>query len=166
MFFDDSATSFLKIQSILNPGEDINKTVIKYLVLDYVKNRESYDPMEMNEDYLLEKFRRVHGFSSSKVFDEYKRTHSTSNYNSPFIQYGDRITRKVTDVTAFFKGRSEEEVVVHFTTREKGHEQKEEAKKWIAKVKIYMPSIYKKTKEQNRKLDFIITEYEVESVEQ
>lgn len=94
----------------IDPREDKNDAVMRYMVEDYVVNRESYDL----ERYEL-RYRNIASESTRGVFEKYKESMEATNLYSPYRIYTNRFKRVINMTSySFERGEKESRAVVDF----------------------------------------------------
>jgi type IV secretory pathway component VirB8 len=97
-----------RIQRITtDTSEDKNVAVMKFLIANYVKNRESYDLPQFELRY-----RNIWSQSTKEVFDEYKKQIDAANPYSLYQLHTNRARRSI-DIDSLEYDRNKDEFVAH-----------------------------------------------------
>ncbi len=161
IYFNNEVKYFPKIQSIGNKNENINLSVAKYLIINYLKMREEFDENSLIPEKLNEKLNYVNNVSSLKVFQKYfKFINIDDNPDSLLLKYRYKNSRIITiDKVVFSK-----DVIVpsYAQVYYKVHsliDKKENIENKIAEITFFMSEINKKFIDSKQDLNFLITDY-------
>ena len=161
IYFNNEVKYFPKIQSIGNKKENINLSVAKYLIINYLKMREEFDENSLIPEKLNEKLNYVNNVSSLKVFQKYfKFINIDDNPDSPLLKYRYKNSRIITIDKVVF---SKDVIVpsyakVYYKVRSL-IDKKENIENKIAEVTFFMSEINKKFVDSKQDLNFLITDY-------
>ncbi|MSO13983.1 VirB8/TrbF family protein [Rickettsiales endosymbiont of Trichoplax sp. H2] len=161
IYFNNEVKYFPKIQSIGNKNENINLSVAKYLIINYLKMREEFDENSLIPEKLNEKLNYVNNVSSLKVFQKYfKFINIDDNPDSPLLKYRYKNSRIITIDKVVF---SKDVIVpsyaqVYYKVRSL-IDKKENIENKIAEITFFMSEINKKFIDSKQDLNFLITDY-------
>lgn len=77
-------------------AETTDEHILRYLITNYVKNRESHNYKQANINDINNKLNVIQNTSSSDVFSEFKYFMSSENSNGPYYYFGKNIETSVT----------------------------------------------------------------------
>jgi type IV secretory pathway component VirB8 len=160
IYFNNDVKYFPKIQSIGNNKENINLSVAKYLIINYLKMREEFDENSLIPEKLNEKLNYVNNVSSLKVFQKYfKFINIDDNPDSPLLKYRYKNSRIITIDKVVF---SKDVIVpsyakVYYKVRSL-IDKKENIENKIAEVTFFISEINKKFVDSKQDLNFLITD--------
>ncbi len=84
----------------------VDESVAKYLLVNYIKERESYDFREAKADQVKEKFTKIKNNSSFAEYKNFQLFMSRDNYDSPINNFGKNIYQTV-NIKSFDFNRTE-----------------------------------------------------------
>jgi len=92
----DSSTYLPIISKLIEKDtKTTNEAILKYLVINYVKDRENHYYPEGDLSKYTSKFERIKNSSSNEAFVDFKKFMSKNNKQSPIHYFGKDIERKI-----------------------------------------------------------------------
>jgi type IV secretory pathway component VirB8 len=92
----DSSTYLPIITKLIEKDtKTTNEAILKYLVINYVKDRENHYYPKGNLSKYTSKFERIKNSSSNEAFVDFKKFMSKNNKQSPIHYFGKDIERKI-----------------------------------------------------------------------
>ncbi|MDG1286068.1 MAG: VirB8/TrbF family protein [Rickettsiales bacterium] len=176
IYSDDLAEELPIISKLRSkPAEDINVAVARFLLSNYLKEREAF---RYDVTKLEWQFNRIRSTSGEKEFQRYQRFINPENPSSPFNKYGRSATRTVSiyDIRmdlASYPSRA----TLYFTTNvARGKQQQQN--NWVTNITFRFPKLTvdqntnevlqwntaKETYELAEKIDFRVGQYNVQEV--
>jgi type IV secretory pathway component VirB8 len=161
IYFDNAVEYYPKIQSTGIKNENINLSIARYLIINYLKMRGEFDYNSLNPEKLNERLNYINNVSSLIVFQKYfKFINIDNNPESPLLKYRYKNSRiidindveflKNVDVPSYAK--------VSYTVRSL-IDDKETSEKRVAEINFFMSKINKRFIDSKKNINFLITNY-------
>lgn len=120
------------------PAEDLNLAIARFLITNYVTERENYRYDVVKLEW---QFNRVRSTSGEAEFKRYQQTINPENPSSPFTKYGRNGTREV----AIYKlsmdlAANPQKATVYYTTTVR-HNKKIQTNNWVANITFRFPKL-------------------------
>lgn len=122
-----------RIKHLRSPGESTKHGISKYLIIEYVKTHESYDPkLPYSANY-----NRIKANSAESVFQKYRSGVDLRNPKSPFVIYQKHTTRviEVQDAKLFLENEPYK-AIVNFLEILETQGRKPKKRMWTAEVEF------------------------------
>ncbi len=161
IFSVDEINDIPSIIPIAKGYEDINISIARYLLGQYVSNRESYKGSLLQENEWKAMLDKISNTSSHKVFSEFVRYVNTQNPNSPVIKYRLSIERIISIISVEFPANIDKpsSAKVLFKATEKSKNTANDSY-WLAEIDFDIPDIYKTYLEKSD-MNFTVMRYKV-----
>ena len=167
---------YIPVIKSLRNSEDIrtiDEAVVRYLLIEYLKNRESFDFRKADIEVLNKKFAAIRNNSSITEYRAFQAFMSKDNPSSPIMNWGKNITRSV-KITSFafkrielnnFVDRAKDfmsievpsEVEIRYNAVNSDNGTIDDKQIYLAKIKFNFPGIDAKNLKKN--LEFTVVEY-------
>lgn len=120
------------------PGEDINLAIARFLLSNYVTERESYRYDVVRLEW---QFNRVRSTSGDREFQRYQRFINPENPGSPFTKYGRNAVRSVNiyDIQMDLESNPQKATLYFTTTVVRGKERQQN--NWVANITFRFPKL-------------------------
>jgi len=162
VYTENTVSEITRINSISNSTGIVNDEITQYLLEQYVIRRESYNPEHLDAESVVEKMRYMKHNSTWKIFQEYKKHISSTNFFSPFVQYKLHTSRniKVTDVYLVPTPGNYQKAQVKFTATEDGVNL-HHTTNWIAEIEYISEGLDNILASGSKKLHFQVSKYDL-----
>lgn len=143
------------------PAEDINISIARFLLTNYVKERESYRYDVVKLEW---QFNRVRSTSGEQEFKRYQDSLNPENPASPFTKYGRDATREVNiyNLNMNLDMEPQRAAIYYTTTVKRGKETQKN--NWVANITFRFPKLIV-NQETNEVMQFNIEKNEFEIAE-
>lgn len=169
-------SKYIPVIKSLRNSEDIrtvDEAVVKYLLIQYLKNREEFDFTKADIEVLNKKFAAIRNNSSISEYRAFQAFMDKDNPSSPIKNWGKNITRLI-QVSAFSFKRIElnnfvdrakdfmsieipEEVEIRYNVINFDNGTSDNNQKYVAKIKFKFSGI--DAKNPKKDLEFTVVEY-------
>ena len=161
IYFDNEVEYYPKIQSTGIKNENINLSIARYLIINYIKTREEFDSNSLDPGKLNERLNYINNISSLIVVQEYfKFINIDDNPESPLLKYRYKNSRiiEISNVEFLKKVTVPSYAKVSYRIRSliNGKEAIEEK---VAEINFFMSEINKKFMDSKKSINFLITSY-------
>lgn len=148
-----------RMMRLASPGEGTQLALSRFLVKDYVRAREEYDP---TQPYMVNDG-RIRALSDRKTQVAYRRQMDLNNPNSPIILY-QKHTKRVIEVLEpqFIFDKSTQKAIIPFYVTLQGQVNKKKTL-WTADITfLYKDIIVDNKTGKVTPMEFLVTEYKVQ----
>ncbi len=157
------------------PAEDINISLARFLLSNYVKERESYRYGTVKPEW---QFNRVRSTSGEQEFKRYQQFMNPENPASPFTKYGRDAVREVNIYKLSMElSETPQTATIYYTTSVKRGKQTQD-NNWVANITFRFPklsvnqetnevmqfNIKKNDSEVAEEIDFRVGQYNVQEI--
>ena len=162
VYFKDEVNYFANIKDISSKDENINVSIAKYMVTQYLKKVEEFNLKSIKPEKLNKRLNFIKNLSSLKVFQKYfKFIDIDQNHDSPLLKYRYNNSRTIKiDKVIFEKDVSTPSSVKVYYTVYDNLNNKENAIRKNAEIKFLMSTINKDFINSGKKLNFLITDFD------
>ncbi|MFK7761417.1 MAG: hypothetical protein AB8B46_04855 [Candidatus Midichloriaceae bacterium] len=161
IYFDNAVEYYPKIQSTGIKNENINLSIARYLITNYLKKREEFDSNSLNPEKLNERLNYINNVSSLIVFQKYfKFINIDNNPESPLLKYRYKNSRIIEiDNVEFLKNVNVPSYAkVSYRVRSL-IDNKETSEEKVAEIDFFMSEINKRFIDSKKSINFLITNY-------
>jgi type IV secretory pathway component VirB8 len=161
IYFDNEVEYYPKIQSTGIKNENINLSIARYLIINYLKTREEFDSNSLNPEKLNERLNYINNVSSLKVFQKYfKFINIDNNPESPLLKYRYKNSRiiVINDVEFLKNVNVPSYAKVSYKVRSL-IDDKETSEEKVAEINFFMSEINKRFIDSKESINFLITNY-------
>ena len=161
IYFDNSVEYYPRIQSTGIKNENINLSIARYLITNYLKMREEFDSNSLNPEKLNERLNYINNVSSLIVFQKYfKFINIDNNPESPLLKYRYKNSRiiEINDVEFLKNVKIPSYAKVSYKVRSL-IDDKETSEEKVAEINFFMSEINKRFIDSKESLNFLITNY-------
>lgn len=149
-----------RVTKLARAGEDINVSVLRFLLSNYAIRREEYDVAWLDRNA-----RAVRQQSEPAIFAEYQRTMDPTNPASPIVLYQRHSKRTVSVDLVRPKGTEGTEVEVIYTATVTGIRGVERSR-WMANIAFrYEPIAVDEKTGKFKPVSFIVTQYQTKRLQ-
>ncbi len=167
VYFDDQIASFLHIKPLARGKESVNISVARYLITHYMQNREGYKPAELSEEAWQNKLNKVRALSSRSIFSTYiNEVDPSQNPDSAVIRYKTHTKRHIEiEKVKFIENNVVPVAAKVYYKAVEITKNIETITHWVANITFSMSNLEVAT-DQKIKLQFTVTKYNVDQVQQ
>jgi len=161
IYFDNEVEYYPKIQSTGIKNENINLSIARYLIINYLKTREEFDSNSLNPEKLNERLNYINNVSSLIVFQKYfKFINIDNNPESPLLKYRYKNSRiiVISDVEFLKNVNVPSYAKVSYKVRSL-IDDKETSEEKVAEINFFMSEINKRFIDSKESINFLITNY-------
>ncbi len=160
IYVENNSNTFTSLEKLQGKRADINQTIARYLLSQYVLYRETYNNSLLDESVWNNLQQHIRAFSSRKVYSYYLDYININNPNSPLLSFSRNARRDITVDKIVFGNTGSEKASVHFTASISGTSTTNTTEYFIAEINYIMTDA-KTVAEEHAKFNFLITSYTV-----